>query len=401
MLYKRLSILITLLVAISALAFSESIDPVGVYLTIEGNPSTSMTVRWVTESTINSDKVEYRQGGYPTWNSVDGTHIPMPDDHPYLIHHAQLTGLSPDTDYFIRFGDEAPVFKFRTLPNKLHQPIRFVVGGDMLHDDAFYFEETNRTAAATDPMFAVLGGDIAYSAPKLSIYKEDFSRWLEWLESWKKTMVTNDGRLIPMVIAIGNHEVIGRYDQPPEKAIFFYSLFKWPSLDGYQVIDFDDYMSFWVLDSGHTHAIDGEQKDWLEQTLKERTKRTHKFAVYHVPAYPSVRKTKGKISKLVRETWTPLYEKYGVNTAFEHHDHAYKRSQPIYKGEINESKGVLYIGDGAWGVKKPRPPKSAKDRWYLAKTKNKRHFILVTLYGKQRHYAAIDCEGNMFDYTTN
>jgi Purple acid Phosphatase, N-terminal domain len=399
---KRLfSLLFILFITTASFVCGDTLEPISVYLTLEGNPSTSMTIRWVTNKGEDDDQVEYRQGGYPHWEKVEGTHIPMPDGHPYIIHRAQLSGLKPSTDYFFQLNNNGPEYKFRTLPNKLHEPIRFVVGGDILHDDPKYFAETNITAAATDPMFAVLGGDIAYSAPKVSLYKEDVTRWIDWLKTWKKTMITDDGRLIPMIIAIGNHEVIGRYDQPPERAIFFYSLFKWPSLGGYQVVDFDDYLSFWVLDSGHTHPIDGKQKEWLETTLAERRDTPHKFAVYHVPAYPSVRKTKGKISKKVRETWVPVFEKYGLNTAFEHHDHAYKRTHRIYDGQIDDNKGILYLGDGAWGVKKPRTPKSPSERWYLAKTKAKRHFLLVTLYGKKRQYMAIDYEGNVFDYTSD
>ncbi|MEM1283635.1 MAG: metallophosphoesterase family protein, partial [Chlamydiota bacterium] len=382
--------ILLILIGVASLAFGDAIDPVSVYLTLEGNPSTSITIRWVTDKNQESDKVEFRQGGYPHWQSVEGSHIPMPDGHPYNIHHTQLNGLKPNTDYLFRLDAEGPVYKFRTLPNKLHEPIRFVVGGDMLHDETKYFAEMNVTAAATDPMFAVLGGDIAYSAPKLNLFKEDVSRWINWLQIWFKTMVTKDGRLIPIVITIGNHEVIGRYDQPPERAKFFYSLFKWPTQGGYQVIDFDHYMSIWVLDSGHTHPIDGKQKEWLETTLNQRNELPHKFAVYHVPAYPSVRKVKGSISKQIRELWIPIFEDHGINTAFEHHDHAYKRTHPIYKGQIDSNKGVLYLGDGAWGVKKPRTPKSPNDRWYLAKTKSTRHFILVTLYGLKRHYKAID-----------
>lgn len=401
MLNRLHSFFLVIFIATTSLVCGDAIAPVSVYLTLEGNPSTSMTVRWVTDKQHDSDKVEYREGGYPNWKGVEGSHMPMPDAHPYNIHHVQLSDLKPNTDYIFRLDGEGPEYKFRTLPNKLHEPIRFVVGGDILHDEPKYFSQTNITAAATDPMFAVLGGDIAYSAPKVSLYKEDVSRWIDWLKTWFETMVTYDGRLIPMVIAIGNHEVIGRYNQPPERAKFFYSLFKWPTQGGYQVVDFNGYMSIWVLDSGHTHTIEGKQREWLDMSLEQRHEVPHKFAVYHVPAYPSVRKTKGKISKLVREFWTPLFEKHGLNTAFEHHDHAYKRTHPIYKGQIDPNKGVLYLGDGAWGVKKPRTPKTSSDRWYLAKTKSERHFILVTLYGQKRHYMAIDYEGNVFDYTNH
>lgn len=372
--------------------------PLCVYLTLEENPSTSISIRWITDKEIESNFVEYRQGGYPNWQEKEGNCCPMPDKHPYLIHHITLKELKPDSDYFFRFKEGGEVYKFRTLPQKLHTPLRFVVGGDMLHDDWHCCVETNIAAAATDPAFAILGGDIAYSAPKNSFFKEEIKHWIKWLTTWSQTMVTSDGRLIPFLITIGNHETIGRYEQKPEQAKFFYALFKWPNMEGFSFLDFDDYMTVWLLDSGHTHPIDGEQKKWLEKTLESHQETPHKFAIYHVPAYPSVRKFTNKRSTPIRAHWCPLFEKYRISAAFEHHDHAYKRSHLIADGEVNNEKGILYLGDGAWGVKKPRKPKSSKQRWYLAKTAPKQHFILVTLYGKSSHFMAIDNKGEPFDH---
>ncbi|MEC7838878.1 MAG: metallophosphoesterase family protein [Chlamydiota bacterium] len=379
----------------------QSKEPISVYLTWEGDPTTTMTVRWITSNTETRSGLQYRQGGYPDWESVESSFIPMPDDHPYHIHRAEIIGLNPDSDYFFRLDEDGTNYKFRTMPERLDQPIRFVEGGDMLHDDPKYLADTNRRSAMEDPHFAVLGGDIAYSAPRLSLYSENFKNWLVWLKTWKETMVTPKGFLIPMLITIGNHEVIGRYGQPPEKAKFFYALFRNPKAESFQVIDFSNYLSIFLLDSDHTSAIDLEQKSWLEENLEPRRNTTHKFAVYHVPAFPSVRKYKGKVSTQVREHWVPLFEEYGINAAFEHHDHVYKRTKPIYQGKVDPEKGILYLGDGAWGIKKPRTPKKPKSTWYLEKTQGSRHFILVTLYGSHRFFMAIDGEGVIFDYAKN
>ena len=66
-------------------------------------------------------------------------------------------------------------------------------------------------------------------------------------------MVGRDGRLIPMVACIGNHEVDGGYGKPREKAPFFYALFDglFPET-GYATLDFGDYLSLVLLDTGHT-----------------------------------------------------------------------------------------------------------------------------------------------------
>ncbi|MFQ5729958.1 MAG: metallophosphoesterase, partial [Waddliaceae bacterium] len=122
----------------------------------------------------------------------------------------------------------------------------------------------------------------------------------------------------------------------------------------------------------------------------------HKFALYHVPAYPCVRKFKGMFNIQIRRHWVPIFENFGLTAAFEHHDHAYKRTHLIYRERI-DPKGVLYLGDGGWGVKRARKPRSAGSLWYLAKTARARHFIMVTLDGGNRHYTAIDSKGNVID----
>lgn len=382
------------------MAQGELFDPLSIYLTWDDDPSTTMTIRWITKSDRPEDTILYRQGGYMEWQTVQGSHLPMPDNHPYFIHRVELTDLSPDTDYFFKPGKEGVCFKFRTMPNVLNQPIRFAVGGDMYHGELETYITMNKTVAATDPMFAILGGDISYAAPKFGLFSENFSYWLDWLKVWKETMITPDGRLIPMLTAIGNHEVIGRYNQSPDKAKFFYALFKTPKLDGYGAFDFGNYLSIFILDTDHTHPIEGKQKQWLASAMKQRKDALHKFAVYHVPAYPSVRKD-GVINQKIRKEWIPIFETFGLNAAFEHHDHAYKRTHPIYQGKVNQGKGILFFGDGAWGVKKPRTPKSPKELWYIAKSKASHNFILVILYGEERHYMALDLTGKQIDYTTN
>jgi len=152
-----------------------------------------------------------------------------------------------------------------------------------------------------------------------------------------------------------------------------------------------------ILDSGHTNLIEGDQQVWLDSALRERTDRPHVFPVYHVPAYPSVRSFTNVISTRVRESWVPLFEQYGIQLAFEHHDHAYKRTIPIRAGEPHP-EGIVYLGDGAWGVgvREPRPP---GEDWYLAKTAAKHHAILVTLFGDDRHVLVINTsdDGKILD----
>jgi hypothetical protein len=180
--------------------------------------------------------------------------------------------------------------------------------------------------------------------------------------------------VIPVVAAIGNHVVWGGYlDRHPgyvqtviwrqRIAQVFYQVFPFTGQPGYAALDFADYLSLVFLDTDHTNPIDGQQKDWLKHTLAARNDGRHLFPVYHVTAYPSLRAYGDKTQTRVREHWVPLFEAHNVKVAFEHHDHLYKRTEPIRNGKVDPS-GVVYIGDGSFGlVRSNREIKKPEDTW--------------------------------------
>lgn len=371
-------------------------DPVALYLTWQRQPDTTMTIQWISEASRHDDLVEYQRLGESHWKSAKGSHAPMPEKYPFLIHRLELAHLLPDSDYRFRIGPDGVIYKFRTMPSAMTSPIRFVVGGDIYRDGWDLLEKMNKQAARLDPMFVLVGGDLAYNEKGPNIYKHA-PRWLEWLIAWKKQMVTSQGRLIPILAAIGNHDVKKRHSHVPESAPFFYALFP---VTGFSVLDFGSYLSLFLLDSGHTHPIDGAQTEWLEKALKARQSVSHKIAIYHVPAYPSVRDFHNDDSAAIRKYWVPLFEKLHLDTAFENHDHAYKRTWPILNGKKDPS-GVLYLGDGGWAVAKPRPTRNPSKTWYLANAKASRNFVLAILHGQTRHFIAFDDEGNIIDETVS
>ena len=349
-------------------------EPLSVYLTWKSQPQTSMCIQWISKEEIKEDVIEFQIGEGDEWNRVvDGRHREMPAGLPYTIHSVEL--LNPaDT----------------TLP------IRFVIGGDMYNGPLEMLEATNRAAAAADPLFVVIGGDIAYGATGNVFKCENSDKWIDWLKVWKNTMISPEGFLIPIVPAIGNHEVRGGKNGTPKDAEFFYALFPMPGIEGYNVLDFGDYMTLIILDSGHTNSIQGPQTEWLQRVLNERRHFSHKFAVYHVPAYPSCRNYHAPLSRLIRKNWVPLFEQFGLHAAFENNDHAYKRSHLIYRGRA-QSAGVLYLGDGAWAVENIRKPKTPRQAWYLAKSAASQYFMVVTLEGVHRRFQAFTPKGILFD----
>lgn len=393
---KLMTVLLWLVLSIPL--WSGENEPLSVYLTWRSQPQTSMCIQWISKEDIEEDVIEFQIGEGEDWNKVvDGKHREMPAGLPYIIHSVELLNLKPATAYRFRIlSDKENIYRFRTMPADTTLPIRFVVGGDMYNGPVEMLEATNRAAAATDPLFVVIGGDIAYGATGNVFKCENSDKWMDWLRVWKNTMISPEGFLIPIVPAIGNHEVRGGKNGTPKDAEFFYALFPMPGIEGYNALDFGDYMTLIILDSGHTNSIQGPQTEWLQRVLNERRHFSHKFAVYHVPAYPSCRNYHAPLSRLIRKNWVPLFEQFGLHAAFENNDHAYKRSHLIYRGRA-QSAGVLYLGDGAWAVENIRKPKTPRQAWYLAKSAASQYFMVVTIEGVHRRFQAFTPKGILFD----
>jgi hypothetical protein len=371
-----------------------------------------MTVQWILPAQQEKSAIYFGTSDDEFWHRAKGVALPIPGDDRYILYRAELTELKPDRDYFFCIDENDKIFNFRTMPTSISQPIRFVVGGDIYHDGIDSVRATNIQAALQSPQFALVGGDIAYAGDKFGFLPEGWQswvdrmlaqlairpakrqRWIDWLALWKETMVTPEGRLIPMVPTLGNHDVNGGFGKTYADAEHFHLFFPFPGRQGFKALDFGHYMTIVVLDSGHTNPIGGMQSLWLYEALRQREKFNHKFALYHVPAYPSVRKLSGKVSSEVRHFWVPIFDRFNLRGAFEHHEHAYKRTHLLRGGRV-DSSGVLYLGDGAWGVEQPRQPDAS--RWYIAKSASKRHFIAVTVAGDRCHFNAIDSQGVQFD----
>lgn len=327
---------------------------------------------------------------------------PMEQWNEFFLHRVELTGLNPDTLYRFRLGDTDIEYAFRTMPAHNTRPIRFAVGGDTRHRQS-WMEQVNRQAMKYDLDFIAWGGDFSYADGA----HELLYRWEEWFDAMENTLVTDEGRLIPIVGTIGNHEVQGGYytrhadyEQTDEWrmriAPYYYQLFAFPGQPGWGVLDFGDYLSIPVLDTNHSNPIGGKQTEWLASVLAERKGQfTHILPMYHVPAFPSVRNFEGGTSREVREHWLHLFEEAGVQAAFENHDHVYKRTHPIRGGEVRRD-GITYIGDGAWGVA-TRPTHPVRETWYLARAESMRHAIIVTMEGRHLHFEVINEDGHIID----
>jgi len=344
-------------------------DVVGLYLTWQRDPARTMTINWVNLYEHTTTNVLFRATGETNWLSAQGTrHVVKPSV--YQVRRVELTELRPATDYEFIVANQPPaddknLQRFRTMPAELQKPLRFVTGGDMMHSREMV-DAMNRRAGRLDPDFALLGGDLAYADGTYA------TRWFDWMQSWTQLARGKNGRLIPMVVAIGNHEVRGGYQgKIPEDAPYFYGFFALPENRSYYALDFRKYLSLVVLDSGHTQPVSGAQAQWLEQALAVRTQQQFVFPCYHYPAYGTSKAPEGLLpsesprSLEIQKQWTPHFDRFGVSVVFENDHHNYKRTHRIRNHQRDDENGILYLGDGAWGVGTRTVPAPGK-AWYLA-----------------------------------
>jgi hypothetical protein len=339
--------------------------------------------------------LNFRAKGAAEWRSA------LVKSHPFAasrhrVRSAALAGLPPGQDIELqlagRDGSLSKIVSFRTASGG-DAPVRFVTGGDLYHSRA-PMDAMNRRAGLEDPLFALLGGDLAYTN------NANPERWFDFVDSWVDNARTPDGRLLPVVVAIGNHEVTNGAFRPldapgPTAATEFMSLFHMRR-EGLANDTFDvgSNLSFVLLDSGHAGTIDS-QTAWLESVLEERRGVKGLFVCYHRPAWGCGTKDDAVD---IQRAWCPLFERFNVDAVFENDHHVFSRSHPLIGGKIDEARGIPYLGAGAWSVEVRKiDPAQLKKRPWIAKALAVNHLYVVEADGKGWSAEAKTADGKGFD----
>ncbi len=304
-----------------------------------------------------------------------------------FIHKIQLLNLIPNTIYYFRFGNDisgySKEYHFQSLPGD-NTSIEIVQGGDM--DIKRNFSKLANDVITDKTMAILIGGDIAYADGSLiNVYK-----WKTWFNLMKKVMVRPNNRVIPIISAIGNHEV------NLLKEYIYYKQFLSDKGLPFFVKTFGNHTVLFVLDTNHVYSHESQTK-WLEKQMKRYIKYPIKIAMYHIPIYPSHRSYYKSNSVNGRRYWEKIFNKYSLNIAFENHDHTLKRTYMIKNNKIVKSGGTIYLGDGCWGVV---PRKINKNAFYIKKAKSINNIWKVNLNNKQNtiNVKAIGKNKEILDY---
>jgi hypothetical protein len=363
------------------------------YLTWQGDPSTTITVNFQTVTTPKTVEVRYDTASHTgkpdaySAKATAGSHQVEGLADKRSVNSAELTGLKPGTHYYFVFQEEngefSKEYQFQTIAND-GRMIRFVDGGDVGEFPSV--PGLFKSAAAQDPAFVEIGGDIAYEGGNL----DEFSTVDAWLDLWTDAMTASDGRLIPLVAVIGNHEVNHGSGTKEQRAPFYYGYYPQGG-KSYFVRDFGPNLRFIALDSDHTVAH-ADQADWLREQLQSPAGK-HRIASYHVPLFPSHREFTSGDSDSGRRVWMPLFDKFHLCLGLEHHDHTFKRTKALLGGEPDPA-GTVYLGDGCMGQD---PREVDTSRYYIEKAAQSRNFWVIDVDAEKVSCRAIGEDGKVFD----
>jgi predicted phosphodiesterase len=302
------------------------------------------------------------------------------------FHKVELTGLSPETNYFYRVvsitdnGTEiiSQVYTFKTVV-KDSSSFAFVIIGDT-QNNIDIWGKIAKLCWQERPNFGIHVGDIVGTG-------SDKSQWVNEFFAPGNIFMSR----YPIYSAIGNHEANhGNY----------YKYMANPNNSTYYTYTYGN-AQFFVINSNFDVSTGSAQYQWIKEELAKSTAKW-KIAYHHHPPYTSDNDDYGDTSEEQSDLGdqrlrplTVLYEKYRVNVVFFGHIHDYERTWPIYEDKIDEARGVTYIqtGGAGGGLEDYAPTRS----WFTAKVKRSHHYCLAVVNNDVMEFYAIDQNGVLFD----
>jgi hypothetical protein len=230
-------------------------------------------------------------------------------------------------------GNESASYLMQTLPDR-HQPIRFVVYGDMRGPGHAAHAEVIAAVVREKPPLVINTGDL------VAVGSEE-SNWQRYFE-----ISAPLGAIAPVVPALGNHDVIRAGRGAAKTWQLFGMGSPSPKTGGFSTPGWTSFdlagIHFVILDSNQMGSAG--QKSWLAADLaRARAARPRAiFAFAHDNAW--AHGPHGGSEVMERE-YAPMLAKGGVDVLFGGHDHLYERGQGM------TSAGPLpYVVTGGGGA---------------------------------------------------
>jgi hypothetical protein len=273
-------------------------------------------------------------------------------------HDVILRNLKPATTYYFVCGSPvgwSDVKKFKTLDPQKDIRFGFIADSRRRGEGRYEIEGpaypdarifVAQGLAAKNPNFVAFGGDMIMSG------HEEWE-WEAWFEDIPGNLIASDGCIIPMVPAIGNHD-LARYKIPGKQYDvtdetdydIFTGLFALPDNELWFALNFKDLRFVTLataggikqkgLSTGDRVKREAEkQVFFLRKQLETNDKKwfitqTH----YSINGGYGIKPGDGGWGLI--DTWVPLYEKYKVPLVLTAHSHHYMRSWPLKRFAIGQ-----------------------------------------------------------------
>ena len=379
-------------------------------------------------------RLRYRPESGGSWVEVAGTAMGVPDTN-RVVHTVHIEGLAPDTTYeidlpnlpntsiYTTYCDDPTTtltVHWHTLKPLLgggyaNEPFSNMASGRSLKSftapssiagGEFRVAQLSDThgqanevdlivaASAADHHLIVHSGDVATGNGGTSSPQT----WYQFFNDLRLAVDTQ-GRTIPFIPNIGNHEVrgggsglqwLGDRGFKPDfntgqrgDAEWYYCFFpRFPGLRGFGLLDFGDYLSVFVIDPGISTLLEDpsdNQRDWLETALSARQTVPHKIATLHYSPWPVGRRPMNLSFRTVREVLGPVWHAGGVRVVLVGHDHVLSYTVPIDSWGLADHQspqtpaavgdGIEFFGAGPAGGRAGPGARSGRNpatKWWMA-----------------------------------
>ncbi|MCD2192052.1 metallophosphoesterase family protein [Actinomycetospora endophytica] len=330
----------------------------GLHTQFGADASREAVVSWVTPASVGNPRVIFGDAtaGFGSSTAAETTTYRDAQSGTELqVHHARLTSLSPDTDHVygaVHDGAAAELGTLRTAPSG-RAPLRFTSFGDQgtptlgkQSADGHWVNDNLGSPAAGDvtaaveqaaPLFHLVNGDLCYA----NLAVDRVRSWSDWLADTGRS-----SRHRPWMPAPGNHENergngpfgYGAYQAlfalpdsgaDPETRGLWYAF----TAGSVRVVSLaNDDVALQDGGNSYVHGYSGgAQARWLEGELARSSADSSIdwiVVCMHQVAVSTVDRFNGA-DLGVRQSWLPLFDRYGVDLVVCGHEHHYERSHPV------------------------------------------------------------------------
>lgn len=313
---------------------------------------------------------------------------------PEGVYQAEASGLSPNTRYWYRVGDEAAAVwsepaSFTTGPaaGEADAEVSFLHVTDSQGETEADFRLWSRTLEQAVKQFPQAA--FIMHTGDLTENPADPAAWRHFFDQARPVLSR-----LPLMSATGNH------DEVDNDAMEYRSRF-WLPDNGIVSKDKGPSYSF---DYGPVHMVVlntesdlNKQRDWLKKDLAAAADKPWRIVAIHRGAYGG-----NRYDKL--EDWVKVFDEYQVDLVLQGHNHEYSRSYPLRGGQVvgngddpvRERAGTVYVTPNTAG---PKFNAKKEDLFYhkVHFQNKKQMYGGITVSGKVLTYEAYDVDGRLLD----